>query len=94
MACGIGNFRVVLDYASDEVFEQNIVIKAIPNPFSVVWDPLAFEPTGKDARYCFIVDEMSRKDFEAAWPDAQSVTLTVDQRAGQRPTQCALPNIG
>jgi hypothetical protein len=79
VACGIGNFRVVLDYASDEVFEQNIVIKAIPNPFSVVWDPLAFEPTGKDARYCFIVDEMSRKDFEAAWPDAQSSDLTVDQ---------------
>jgi len=69
VACGIGNFRVVLEYASDDVFERNIRIKAIPNPFAVVWDWARTEPTGRDAGWCFVDDEMPRKTFEARWPD-------------------------
>jgi hypothetical protein len=69
-ACGIGNFRIGIDYAGDETFDRDIVISLIPDPLAVVWDPLSVEPTGKDARYCFVVDEMPKKDFEAKYPDA------------------------
>jgi len=69
-ACGIGNFRVVLEYARDDAFERNIVIKRIENPFAVLWDPFLTEPTGKDAGHCFIADDMRRKAFEKAYPDA------------------------
>ena len=68
-ACGIGNFRVSLDYASDDVFDLDIRIKPIPDPFAVAWDPARIEPTGKDAGYCFVVDDMPRKVFEQRWPD-------------------------
>lgn len=67
VACGIGNFRCVLDYLSDDVFERDIFIRPIPNPFAVVWDPLITDATGRDARYCFVEEMWSRKVFEAKY---------------------------
>lgn len=70
VGCGIGNFKVALDYAADDVFDRDIVIRDIPNPFAVVWDHLSTDPTGKDARYCFVTEEIDRKAFEAEYGDA------------------------
>jgi hypothetical protein len=69
VACGIGNFRVVLEYASGDVFDRVIRLKSVPNPFAVVWDCHMTDPTGADATHCFVDEEMSRKAFEARWPD-------------------------
>lgn len=69
VGCGIGAFRIGLDYAADDVFDRDIRIKPIKNPFSVVWDPLIQDSTGRDARYCFVVDEMDRREYEAAYPE-------------------------
>lgn len=74
---GLGHFRVGLEYASDDAFDQDIRIRHVPNPFSVVWDPLATDVTGADARWCFVVDEMDRASFEAAYPEARTSALTV-----------------
>ena len=35
---GLGNFEIMLEYAYDDVFEQDIKIKAINNSLAVVWD--------------------------------------------------------
>lgn len=74
---GIGNFRVKLDYAGEMSFERDIRIERIPDPFSVAWDPLSVEPTGKDARYCFVAEDMPRKAFEEQYPDAVEADLSV-----------------
>jgi hypothetical protein len=75
VGCGIGNFRVSLDYAADDVFDRDIRIKAIPNPFAVVWDSARTEATGRDAGHCFITDEMPRKLFEERYPDKSPADL-------------------
>ena len=49
-ACGIGHWRVRADYESDDSFDQTILIESIANPFAVRWDPVAKDPTRKDAR--------------------------------------------
>jgi hypothetical protein len=77
VACGIGNFRVGLKYAGELSFNRDVFVGAIPDPFAVVWDPLSVEPTGKDARWCFVQDEMDRLDFEATWPDKKPSELEV-----------------
>jgi hypothetical protein len=77
VACGLGHFRVGLEYAGDDSFDQDIKLSHIPNPFSVVWDSMSVEPTGADARFCFVVDEIDRKVFEKAYPDSQTSDLTV-----------------
>lgn len=68
-AAGISNMRVLTEYEGPNTFDQCIKVEQIPNPFAVYWDPLAKEPTRADARYCFVVEEMDRKDFEAQYPD-------------------------
>lgn len=69
-SCGLGHWRIL--YA-EEFGENHIHIEGIPNPFAVHWDPLAKDPTRKDARYCFVVEEMARDDFEGEYPNATPV---------------------
>ena len=49
-ACGIGNWRVRADYCSDDTFDQELLIERIFNPFAVVWDPMAKQPTSTRCR--------------------------------------------
>lgn len=69
---GQGNFAVELDFAEYDVFEQDINLRGIPNPFAVVWDRRSTDPTGKDARRCWEVDEEDLDDFKEEYPDAQA----------------------
>jgi len=87
VGCGIGNFQAVIDYASDDVFDRDIKIKAIPDPFAVVWDCMRTDPTGRDAGHCFVLDDMERKAFERRYPDKAPSSLGSDfegelQRSG------------
>lgn len=78
VACGIGNFRVNLDYATDDAFEMDIAIKSIASPFAVVWDAFRTDPTGKDAGHCFVAEDMPRKAFEKAYPGIAPADLGSD----------------
>lgn len=69
---GIGNFQILLDYAHDDVFEQDIKLRDIPNVLSVVWDSASVEPTGADADHVFIVDPISHEEFKRRFPDASA----------------------
>ncbi len=69
VGCGIGNFQVVLQYAADDVFDRDIRIKSIPDPFAVVWDCAMTDPSGADAGHVFVIEDMARKVFEARYPD-------------------------
>src|SRR5579863_2668191 len=44
--CGIGNFKLELDYASDDVFDQKMMILPINDALSTVWDRKVMDPTG------------------------------------------------
>src|SRR5262249_27527296 len=85
--CGIGNFGVQLDYARDDVFEQDITVFIIPHPLAVVWDRNAVDPTGKDARHCFVAEVVTKDEYNRRWPKAKSNAsqfgAAVDQWARQ-----------
>lgn len=70
VSCGIGHFRITTEYAPDAVTEQDIFIRAIQSSLAVVWDPNAKEVDRSDARYCFVVEGMSRDAYKERWPDA------------------------
>lgn len=69
--CGIGNFRIRADYCDYESFDQHLVIERIWNPFAVFYDPSSKAPTREDAEYVFILEEMHKDRFKAAYPDAK-----------------------
>ena len=70
--CGIGHFRVVTAYPSDDTFEQDIRIEAIPDHFAVTWDPHAVKKNRSDARYCFVEESLDIETFKARYPKADT----------------------
>jgi len=65
---GIGWLRVLSEYQADDVFDQALRIKQIPNTFSVYLDPRANEPDWSDANWGFIFDRMPRAEFDKRYP--------------------------
>jgi hypothetical protein len=76
VTCGVGNFRVDIDYAYDDAFERDLFIRGIANPLAVLWDPFAADPTGRDATHCFVSDTISKDDYKRRFKeDASSFEL-------------------
>jgi hypothetical protein len=79
VTCGISALRVDLDYAANDVFDQDIFIRHVPNPLAVVWDRMSVDPTGKDAQRCFVIDRLPKKEYEKRFPDYPCPTGFVDE---------------
>lgn len=69
---GYGYFRVSLRYKENS-FNQEICIKRIPNPDAVLFDSGCKEIDCSDAQRCFVLDQISLKDFKRQWPNAERV---------------------
>ncbi len=82
-ACSMGYWRIRNDYCPGLTFDQEVRIERIANPFAVFFDPLAKHPTRKDAQYCFVVEEMSKEAFKAAYPDASGSDFTSEHRPAE-----------
>lgn len=71
LIAGIANYEVSIEYANADVFETDIFVKTDPNPWSVIWDGLSVEPTGKDARRVMKETILSRDDFKKLYPKSE-----------------------
>lgn len=80
---GEGYFTLAMEYASDDVFEQEIRINAVTDPYSVVIDPLAIEPSGEDAQWGFVGDDIPQQEFKRRWPWAAEVSFLNEKRWNQ-----------
>lgn len=83
VTCGIGNFRIDLDYAYEDAFDRDLFIRGIPNPLAVLWDPLASDPTARDATYCFVSDRITRAEYKKRFPKAADPSLFDSQLTEQ-----------
>lgn len=77
---GFGYFRIVTDYASDDVFEQDIRIERIENPLNVYPDAYAMGSDSADWNYCFITDLIKDEDFESRFPDSEKIDFNADSK--------------
>lgn len=75
---GLGNFGISLDYARFDVFDQDINWREFPDAYSVTWDRLSVDKTGRDANHVFIEDTMSRTAYEDKYPGVQPSEFTDD----------------
>lgn len=84
---GIGYIRLVTDYAGDDSFDQEIYIRQIKDPLSVLLDPDITEFDGSDALFGFVFTDMEREEFEKAYPKLKDIAadseLAPDQSWGQ-----------
>lgn len=70
VACGCGNFRLDPEVVDEETGQQTLRVNPIYDPSTVYWDPFAKRPDKADARWCLVVNVMSRIEYKERWPDA------------------------
>jgi hypothetical protein len=74
VAYGEGYIRLLTEYCDDNTFEQDIKIGRVRNSFSVYMDPMIQDPTGADAKYCFVTQDLTCEEYERMYPNAAPVT--------------------
>lgn len=79
---GFGYFRINTRYASDEGFEQDLVVERVANPFSIYGDPNSTAADSSDWNSAFVVDTLPKATFEARWKGADPVDWSADSYAG------------
>jgi len=73
VGAGMGAWRVSVDYANEDAWDQDIRIEAIRNPFCLYTDPSAEDPMKRDARYWFLTTRISHEAFEAKYGKAEKI---------------------
>ena len=71
---GEGYIRLLTEYCDDKTFDQDIKIGRVRNSFSVYMDPTIQDPTGADAKWCFVTEDITKAEFARMYPDAAPIT--------------------
>lgn len=77
-SCGIGYWRVSLDYAHDDTFDMDIKIERISNPFSVYGDYASNCADSSDWNRAFVVDMMESAEFERKYKGKEKIDWDSD----------------
>lgn len=75
---GLGYWRVVTDYASDDSFDQEIFVKRVKNPLNVYLDPDIQEADGSDARFGLVFEDLPKDEFEARYPNVEGASWPLE----------------
>lgn len=81
---GEGYIRILTEYCDENSFDQDIRIGRVRNSFSVYMDPLIQDPTGADAEWCFITEDLTREEYQRLYPDAAPLTSIMAQGIGDQ----------
>lgn len=65
---GFGYVRVTTEFADDSSFDQEIRIRRIRNPMTVYLDHHHVEHDGRDCKWGFITEKISRAEYKARYP--------------------------
>ena len=79
-----GWHRVNKRYVTEKSFEQELEIRRIPNPDTILPDPAFKEADASDMKWCFAMDYVSKKEFKQRWPNAKIQDFS-DQHAEMAP---------
>jgi hypothetical protein len=71
---GEGYIRVLTEYCDENTFDQDIKIGRVRNSFSVYMDPTIQDPTGADAKWCFITEDITKDEYQRMYPDSAPIT--------------------
>ncbi|HUO23642.1 MAG TPA: portal protein [Caulobacteraceae bacterium] len=70
---GLGYLRINTRYATDDGFEQDIVIQRVANPFSIYADPYSTAADSADWNIAFVVDLMPKGRFARQYKGAGAI---------------------
>ena len=79
---GEGYIRILTEYCREDSFDQDIKIGRVRNSFSVYMDPMIQDPCGADARFCFITEDIDKRDYERMFPKAAPISSLMANGVG------------
>ena len=71
---GEGYIRILTEYCDENTFDQDIKIGRVRNSFSVYMDPTIQDPTGADAKWCFVTEDITKDEYARMYPDSAPIT--------------------
>ena len=71
-SCGYGAWRVLTRYTEENPFLQEVYLERIKNPFLVYMDSSAKSEVYADARYGFVLEKVTREEFEERFPGKEA----------------------
>ncbi|MHB1099380.1 MAG: portal protein [Burkholderiales bacterium] len=83
VTCGMGFFRICTDYSGDDEFTQDIRIKRITNPLSVVFDSYGESIDGSDWKDVFLVDWITKDEYRSRFGKKDAKSFSSDVADGQ-----------
>jgi len=66
---GLGYFRIIPQYITNDAWEQELVIKRVPDIMKVVYDTNSEEPDGSDSCWAGIMEEVEKDYFDEQYPE-------------------------
>lgn len=71
-----GFFRIGARYKDSHSRQMELYIGSIPNPKTVLIDPMSQEVDGSDMDWAFVLDQVDTKAFPRRWPDAEITSFS------------------
>lgn len=69
-----GFARLVSEYKDDSSFDQELVLKPVMNPDTVLFSPSYKQPDASDVPEAFLLDRISRRDFKSKYGASAKIT--------------------
>ena len=69
-----GYMRVVSEYATDDAFEQDLCIKAVPDPMTVIGDVYSTCADSSDWNYCFVLERVTHAEYRKRFKGKEVVS--------------------
>lgn len=73
---GVGYVRVITDYVDPNGFDQELLIRPVPDPLTIYMDPDAKEVDKSDSEFAFVFDDMPPDKAERLYPDMKDKFTT------------------
>lgn len=72
---GIGYWRVLTDFISNDSMDQEIYIKSVADPLSIYMDPdIEIGGDGSDSSFAFVYKDLPKDEFERKYPKDKDIT--------------------
>lgn len=78
---GFGYFRVLSQYVHEKTFLQELVVRRVRNPLSVVTSPHLLAD-GSDIDFGFVIEDVPKTTFKEKWPKAKMTDWKNDAFSG------------
>lgn len=85
--CGRGYYRITTDYANDGDFDLDLRIESILNQGSVYLDPHHTDPSGADAEWAFLTEDLTHAEYKRLYPESD----VADRISGEFQSDTDLP---